>query len=94
MTTRKPVICIMLDAFEPAWLERWIAAGHLPTLGHLRAESARCPVQGIQPFTGELAHVAFLRVPGVGNKPVAAPVSGKQSHSAQRMVSYLLAHRE
>ena len=50
----------MLDAFEPAWLERWIAAGHLPTLGKLRAESARCPVHGIHPFTGELAHVAFL----------------------------------
>lgn len=57
---RKPVISIMLDAVEPAWMERWIAAGHLPTLGKLRAESARCAVHGIHPFTGELAHVAFL----------------------------------
>jgi predicted AlkP superfamily phosphohydrolase/phosphomutase len=57
---RKPVISIMLDSLEISWLERWIDAGHLPTLAKLRAESARCAIHGMHPFTGELAHVTFL----------------------------------
>ena len=57
---RTPVIAIMLDSLEPAWLERTIAAGRLPTLARLRAESARATLHGIHPFTGELPTHALL----------------------------------
>lgn len=57
---RKPVIAILLDSLEPAWLDRWIAEGQLPTLAKLRADSARFLLRGVHPFTGELPHHALL----------------------------------
>jgi len=57
---RKPVIAILLDALEPAWLDRWIAQGQLPTLAKLRADSARFLLHGVRPFTGELPQVVML----------------------------------
>jgi len=57
---RRPVVAILLDGVEPAWLDRWIGAGHLPVLARLRAESARCPLHGVHPLTGELPTHALL----------------------------------
>ncbi|MDZ4737099.1 MAG: alkaline phosphatase family protein [Rhodospirillaceae bacterium] len=56
----RPVIAILLDAWEPAWIERWFAEGYLPTLARLHAESARVPLHGVHPFTGELPTHALL----------------------------------
>ncbi len=56
----RPVIAILLDACEPAWLERWLAAGELPTLALLRDASARVDLDGVHPFTGELPTHALL----------------------------------
>lgn len=56
----RPVIAILLDACEPAWLEHWLAAGDLPVLAGLRDESARFALQGVHPFTGELPTHALL----------------------------------
>ncbi|MEX1109935.1 MAG: alkaline phosphatase family protein [Dongiaceae bacterium] len=56
----RPVIAILLDAWEPAWIERWMADGYLPTLARLHGESARVPLHGVHPFTGELPTHALL----------------------------------
>ena len=56
----RPVLAILLDACEPAWLERWLDAGDLPALASLRAQSARFELQGVHPFTGELPTHALL----------------------------------
>lgn len=56
----RPVIAILLDACEPAWLARLLDAGDLPVLASLRAQSARFELRGVHPFTGELPTHALL----------------------------------
>jgi predicted AlkP superfamily phosphohydrolase/phosphomutase len=56
----RTVIAILLDACEPAWLERWLDAGDLPAFASLREQSARFELHGVHPFTGELPIHALL----------------------------------
>jgi hypothetical protein len=50
----RPLIAILLDACEPAWLEYWLAAGDLPVLAGLRDERA-LRITGSSPVSAGMA---------------------------------------
>ena len=55
-----PVIAIGLDATDPKLLERWMDAGHLPTLARFRADGAFGWVDNVRYYRTETSWVTFL----------------------------------
>ena len=56
---RRPVIAIGLDAATSPLIERWMAAGLLPTLAGLRARGAYAPLRGYPHHTAETVWTTF-----------------------------------
>ncbi len=77
---RTPVIAIGLDATEPALIEEWIAAGHLPTLAQLSAKGSYQRLQNLGYYRAETPWTTFL----TGCTPETTGYWGPVKYRAER----------